>query len=403
MKSPYKLELLICLEHFITDTRGIGGKLRTAIEDFYVGENFRAEDLHSFHRNENLQLEYTHFTLEKKNWNTIDAIKAIARVLGVSHKRFGYAGTKDKRALTRQRAAAWKIEPEQLASIKIKDIALSDFKKSSERISLGDSLGNKFRIAIRTLDLGEKELNEILSETAKQLNERGIPNYFGYQRFGIIRPNTHLVGKEIVRGNLEGAAMAYLANPFEAEKKDAYEARKFLQETRDFKKALEIFPARLNYERNMLDALTKNPRDYAGALRRLPKKLRWMLVHGCQSYLFNKILSRMIEEEIEIKGKKIPLFGYESSFSEGRQGEIEREIIEEENVALENFKIPSMPELSSKGLLRDACIEAKLNFEIDSDEINEGKLKCIVEFELPKGSYATVVLREFMKTEPMNY
>ncbi|MFH1773827.1 MAG: tRNA pseudouridine(13) synthase TruD [Methanobacteriota archaeon] len=393
MKSPYKLDQLIGLEQFVTSSRGIGGKLRTKIEDFFVAEVYNVE---------NPGGEYTHFTLEKKNWNTIDAIKAIARSLGVSHKRFGYAGTKDKRALTRQRAAVWKIEPEQLASVKIKDIVLSDFKKCSERISLGSLLGNRFRIAIRNINFKEKELKEILSETAKQLGERGIPNYFGYQRFGIIRPNTHIVGREIVRGNLEGAAMAYLANPFEAEKKDAYEARKLVQETKDFKKALEIFPMRLNFERSMLDALAKNPRDYAGALRRLPKKLRLMLVHGYQSYLFNKILSRMIGEEMSIKGKKIPLFGYESCFSKDMQGEIEKEIIEE-NIALENFKIKSMPELSSEGLLRDACIETSPDFEIDEDEINEGKLKCIVSFDLQRGSYATVVLREFMKTEPMSY
>ncbi|MDI6655464.1 MAG: tRNA pseudouridine(13) synthase TruD [Candidatus Hydrothermarchaeota archaeon] len=393
MKSPYKLDQLIGLEQFVTSSRGIGGKLRTKIDDFFVAEVYNVE---------NPGWEYTYFTLEKKNWNTIDAIKALARSLGVSHKRFGYAGTKDKRALTRQRVAAWKIEAEQLQRVRIEGIALSDFKKCSERISLGDSLGNRFRIAIRNIDFKEKELNEILSETAKQLGERGIPNYFGYQRFGIIRPNTHIVGREIVRGNLEGAAMAYLANPFEAEKKDAYEARKLVQETKDFKKALEIFPMRLNFERSMLDALAKNPRDYAGALRRLPKKLRLMLVHGYQSYLFNKILSRMIGEEMSIKGKKIPLFGYESCFSEDMQGEIEKEIIEE-NIALENFKIKSMPELSSEGLLRDACIETSPDFEIDEDEINEGKLKCIVSFDLPRGSYATVVLREFMKTEPMSY
>ncbi len=402
MKSPYQLDRLIGLEHFITSTKGIDGKLRTIAEDFFVEEISNVENFSPEMKNFQA-LEYTHFTLEKKNWNTVDAIKAIARATGVSHKRFGYAGTKDKRALTRQRAAVWKIEPEQLASIKIKDIALSNFKKCSDRISLGDSLGNKFRITVRNLDFGEKELSEIISETTNQLDERGIPNYFGYQRFGIIRPNTHLVGKEILKGNLEGAVMAYLANPYEAEKKDAYEARKSLQETKDFREALKNFPMRLNFERSMLDALAKNPRDCAGALRRLPKKLRWMLVHGYQSFLFNKILSRMIEEKISIEGKKIPLFGYKSSFSEGRQGEIEREIIEEENIALENFRIKSMPELSSEGLLRDACIETSPSFEIGGDELNEGKLKCTVEFTLPKGSYATVVLREFMKTEPLNY
>ena len=83
-----------------------------------------------------------------------------------------------------------------------------------------------------------------------------------------------------MRGDIKGAALAYLTNPFDSEREDAYNARKILEETMDFKRALEIFPKRLGYERSMLDLLSKNPNDYAGALRRLPKKLRRMLVHA---------------------------------------------------------------------------------------------------------------------------
>jgi tRNA pseudouridine13 synthase len=400
MKSPYELDHLIGLEHFITSTRGIEGKLRTCIEDFCVEE---ISNIESFAYTKSSDVEYTHFTLEKMNWSTMAAIKAIARALGVSHKRFGYAGTKDKRAATKQRVAVWRVEPGQLEKVHINGIVLSDFKKSDQRISLGDAIGNKFRITIRDIDLDKKELQDILAKTTDQLKEKGTPNYFGYQRFGTIRPNTHLVGKELVNGNLEGAVMGYLGNPFKTERSDAYDARKFLQESKDFRKALEVFPRRLNFERSMLDALSKNPRDYAGALRRLPKKLRWILVHAYQGFLFNKILSRMIERGLELKGKTIPLFGFESSFSKGEQGEIERLVLEAEEMDLENFEIKPMPELSSKGLHRDASIETEPKFKLSDDEVNRGKLKCVVEFNLPKGSYATVVLREFMKAEPMNY
>ena len=396
MKSPYELDRLLGLDHFITSTRGIGGKLRSEINDFQVEETYEES-------RERANGEYTHFVLEKRNWSTMTAIKAIARTLGVSHKRFGYAGTKDKRALTRQRVAVWRVEPRQLKKVMLRGIKLSDFKKSDQRISLGNVIGNRFKLVIRGIELAEDELEGLLSETAVQLKERGVPNYFGYQRFGIVRPNTHLVGKELIKGNLRKAVMAYLTNPFETEREDAREARRFLQETGNYKKALDIFPKRLGYERSMLDALSKNPRDYAGALRRLPKKLRWMFVHAYQGFLFNKILSRVIEEGMEIKGQKIPLFGYRSSLSEGFLGEIEKKILEEENVFFKDFKIAPMPELSSEGLLRDGNIEVQPNFKIEKDELNAGKLKCAMEFELQKGSYATVVLREFMKTSPLNY
>jgi tRNA pseudouridine13 synthase len=232
------------------------------------------------------------------------------------------------------------------------------------------------------------------------LKEKGVPNYFGYQRFGTVRPNTHLVGREIVKGNLEKAVMKYLGEPFEGEKRDAYEARAFLDQTFDFKKALTLFPKRLGYERTLLHFLSEHPKDFAGALRRLPKKLRRMFVHAYQSFLFNKILSKAIENNIEIRGKKIPLFGYESAFSE--IGDIEKKVLEEENIKTENFKINKMPELASKGFSRDASIDIEPIFTLEKDEITRGT-KCIVEFVLPKGSYATVVLREFMKADPLNY
>ena len=387
MKSSYKLDELLGLGYFITDTEGTGGKLRARMEDFLV-EELQNEG------NEIPDGEYTHFTLEKTDWDTMRAIKKIARSLGVSHKRFGFAGTKDRRAVTKQRIAAWKVEPEVLKQVKIKDLKLYDFKKSDERISLGDLAGNSFRITVRGVTIDGDELEAVLKETVSQLEQRGVPNYFGYQRFGTIRPNTHLVGRELLRGYIKGAALAYLANPSEDEREDAYNARKVLGETLDFKRALELFPKRLNYERSMLDSLSKNPNDFAGALRRLPKKLRLMLVHACQGYLFNRVLSRVIEKNIE--SKAIPLFGYETLFSDGEQGDVEMSVLEEESIQLENFDITSMPELALKGDYRVAFIKVSPKFAV-----NEDGYTC--EFELPKGSYATVVLREFMKTDPLNY
>lgn len=387
MKSPYKLDEMLGLEYFITDTDGTCGKLRTYMEDFSV-EEIQGKTC------ENPDGEYTHFTLEKINWNTLHAIKEIAKSLRVSHRRFGFAGTKDRRALTRQRIAVWKIEPKTLEQINIRGLKLYDLKKSGERVSLGDADGNRFKIAVRDVSIERGRLGTLLEDTVSQLKARQVPNYFGYQRFGTIRPNTHIVGKEILKGDIKGAVLAYLTNPFEGEREDAYNARNVLQETMDFKMALELFPKRLDYERSMLRPLSKNPEDYAGALRSLPQKLRMMLIHAYQGHLFNQILSKVIEEHIETRA--IPLFGYETLFSGGEQGEIEMSVLEEADITPENFDIAVMPELSMEGQYRDAFISVHPKFTVD-----EGGYTC--EFELPNGSYATVVLREFMKTDPLSY
>lgn len=396
MESHYPLDHLLGMGQYITSSRGIKGKLRVKIEDFEVNERFEKAP-------EEPEGEYTHMILEKFNWDTMRAMKAVTQALKVSHKRVGYAGTKDKRALTRQRIALWKVSHEALEKLAVKDIKVYDFMNSSQRISLGDALGNDFVITLRELEEDRDKIIKSLDDTKFQLEEKGVPNFFGYQRFGTMRPNTHLVGRELIRGDLEGAVWQYLGKPSEAEREDAFNARKNFQDTGDIKKALEEFPKRLNYERNMLDALQKNPNDYAGALRRFPKKLRRMFIHAYQSYFFNKILSKMIEEGMDIRDRNIPLFGYESEFSGGRQGEIEKEIIEEEGLDLSSFKLKNLPELKSPGKTRPAAIEAGTDFSLMEDEDSTERLKAQVKFFLPPGCYATVVLREYMKTDPLDY
>jgi tRNA pseudouridine13 synthase len=390
VRSNYPLDHELGLDYFTTNSTGVGGKLRERIEDFIVNEIPKnvclAEDG-----------EYTHFNLEKENWETISAVRAIARSLDVSYKRFGYAGNKDRRAVTTQRIAAWKIDQEQLMNVKLDGIRLYDFIKSNSRISLGDSEGNSFRITIRNSELRGQELTDSLKATTEQIETGGVPNYFGYQRFGTVRPNTHLVGRELVKGNLEAAVMHYLCYPYATERPECQKARRYLEETHDFDGALRIYPHRLTFERMMLDALRKNPKNFVGALRRLPKNLRILLVHAYQAYLFNRTLSTMIEREMITSDRQVPLFGFDTCLSEGAQGELEKKILDDENIVTKDFFIPPIPELSCKGYSRASILNVKPELKMVSDEM------VLVEFALPKGSYATTTLREFMKADPLSY
>jgi tRNA pseudouridine13 synthase len=397
MKSPYELDEFLGLEYFMSSTPGTGGRLRSQIEDFIVDElclNYPREKSGD---------DYTHFTLEKVNLDTIATVRAIARALRASSKRFGYAGNKDRRALTRQMVSCWRIEEEELKKIRIPGIILSNFIKAGERISMGDLKGNNFKIVTRGIETDAMELEELLRETQEQLSLRGIPNYFGYQRFGTIRPNNHLVGRELIRGDLEGAVREYLCNPSPMEKEDAREARRYLGDTMNYKGALKRFPRRLNYERAVLHHIHKDSRDFAGALRRLPRKLTLIFAHSYQSYLFNKVLSNLLKGGESLTSRKISLLGYRSTHSQGKIGKMEKCVLKEEGVRLKDFWIKSMPELSSRGSMRNACIRTDVKLKTCEDELNSGKRGFVAEFTLPKGSYATVVMREFLKAEPLNY
>jgi tRNA pseudouridine13 synthase len=251
-----------------------------------------------------------------------------------------------------------------------------------------------------------------------------------------------MVGKAIVKGNLRKAAMLFLAKPSPYEHPSSRQAREELQATQDFKQALESFPKQLRYERLMLKHLKEKPEDFVGAFRRIPIKLRRLFIQAHQSYLFNRFLSKRIQNGLSLNaayvgdfvvnversglpmvtmykmvsaetcaeinnlirnGKMrlaIPLVGFKQHPSQGIQGEIENQILEEEGVSLKNFRITALPEMSAKGELRNV-IASLNNFSLDEapDDSKREPLrnKVAVSFMLYRGSYATIVLRELMK------
>ncbi|MBU5575207.1 MAG: tRNA pseudouridine(13) synthase TruD [Candidatus Aenigmatarchaeota archaeon] len=366
----------------------INGKLRQRIEDFYVEEI--PMDI-----KEDKNGEYSIFILEKFNWETTQAILRIAKALKVSKKRFGIAGTKDKRAVTKQFVSVWKVSKEQLENLKLKDMKITFYKQSSERLNLGMIKGNKFIITIRDIKDEKNELERKLISIFKNL-EKGIPNFFGPQRFGEVRPITAEVGKAMLKSDFENAVKIYLTKVFENEPEDAKKARNWLAknwEQKNFSDSLKLFPKRLKWERSMLDYLMKNKNDFAGALRRIPKRLRKIFINAVQSEIWNNVVSR-IWKNAKINDK-LPLPGYNTILNKDNlfHYELIKEL-EKNNIKLEDFKMKSMPELACTGSERNILLipkELKI-IEISEDEINKGKLKAKISFILPPGSYASVVL-----------
>ena len=426
-----QLEKEIRLEVFSTHTKGIGGVIRHKIEDFEVIE--------ITNRAEKEKGDYLIVELTKKDWDMHHAIRDLSRVLQMSQKRFGFAGTKDRRALTKQKLSIFGIKEDEIDKVNLKGITLKKIGYSNKAVYMGDLFGNRFNITIRNIDHSFEETKSYIDATYKEIKEKGLVNFFGVQRFGINRPVTHIVGKEIVKGDFESAAMTYIAKPFPGESDDAREARSYILETKDFKNGLKMMPNFLKFERSMMDYLVKNPNDYVGSFSVLQKNLKKMFVHAYQSFIFNKIVSLRFREGLPLneatigdivcfknemgfpnvqKTQKVkpenidginrlikrkrafvtaPIVGYEVELSSGDQGDIEQKVLEKVGVNKEDFRIPLFPEFGSKGLRREIAIPTEINYVLEEDEIFLGKIKANLDFELPKGSYATVVLREFMK------
>ena len=411
------------MEPYFTTAQGISGRIKKRIADFKVSEigvDGKKCEIKAFTDTEKIELEkdwpenrgeeHLHLTLEKYNTDQNNAIRMITRHLRTSRKRVGYAGMKDKRAITSQRISIWKPDYERVKEFRSRYVDLRGAVWSDKRIELGDLEGNAFEITIREISLEQGGLEKCILDFFKQA-ENGVPNYFGEQRFGGIRQVTHLVGKEFIKGSPERAVMLYLCNTNEREEEEVRVARQNLAATGDFAKATKEFPMKYRYERSIIHHLCKYPKDYVGAFQKLPAKLQYMFTHALQSYFFNRIIARRIEIGYglgEIGGDILedgiptaPLFGFESRIADGKAGEMEKQLLEEEGFSLQDFKVKQYPQLSSKGARKRIVLHPKEMrlIEIGGDEHTEGMRKAVISFNLEKGAYATTVLRELMKNE----
>ena len=413
-------------ESFFSKTSGIGGKLRKKSEDFNVEEVVSIPGRsHWIWMQDSSNGKHQIVKIKAKNWDTHVLVKELSRRLNIGQKSIGFAGTKDKRAITTQHFSV-KTSMEKLSSVDLENIELEFLHSSVKPIRLGNLVGNKFKIRV-TNSSNRDHINDIFSEL-----DGFFPNYFGVQRFGAVRPITHIVGEKIVQGNYEGAVLDYLTlgSPNYA----GHEGRKYLLETKDFTKSLEKFPSHMLFERQLLGHLSRNKGDYTGAILQLPESLSKMLVHGYQSLIFNKVLDMRIKEGMDaclpqIGDYIMPADGYggpdqrvtievternqsklskrcregkawvagllpgaNSKFSKGRQGELEKEVMDDFGVKFGDFIIDDIHELSSYGMYRP--LFQKYN-DIEVDYNSEDP---IFSFWLHKGTYATSFLREIMKS-----
>lgn len=446
-----KVDKLIGMEAYSTKSQGIGGVIRYSPEDFIVEEILVDGSMARIQGTKSQALSckgpaakqpYLLCVLVKRNRDNLLAIEAIAEGLGINPNSIHIAGIKDTKAVTAQHITIEETPAESVERLNIPGVEVYAIGYSRNKLFPGYLLGNSFQVVIRGIGHSKAEIKRRVYETLGELaGIGGVPNFFGHQRFGTARPITHLVGKALIRGEIEKAAMIFLAKPSPYEHPESREARRILWETMDFRWALENFPKKLHYERVMLRHLARRKNDFIGAFRRLPKKLLRLFPQAYQAYIFNKFLSRRIMfglrlNSVEIgdyvvsldpsglanpkiyeiadhvnlselneaikSGRKrlaLPMVGFKHKLSQGVQGEIAKEILEEEGVTLENFKVKSIPELSLKGGIRSAVTPLN-SFRVDEisrDEVDHRKWKMKLMFMLHRGSYASVLLREIMK------
>ncbi|HIH11886.1 TPA: tRNA pseudouridine(13) synthase TruD [Candidatus Woesearchaeota archaeon] len=305
---------------------------------------------------------YCYFLLRKRNWNTLDVVQRIAQQLGIKEKQIGFAGSKDRAAVTEQVISLSVGLKEKVGTVSLSDVVLTFLGKGKSPISLGDLRGNTFVIVVRGLD--DFPLPEIKS----------VPNYFDDQRFGKHNPQ---IGKMII--------------------------------LKKFDQALHLLDKpQCNVH------LEKNPRDYVGALKLIPLRLLKLYVNAYQSYLWNETVSRLFRQQYDTyrevsysQGKfvfpegealqrLIPLVGYaESRELDSPLREIVQVLFQEEGIISDDFIVRQIPELSLEGEERQLMMDIHdfSSSPLLDDDLNKDKRKVSLSFTLGKGCYATIVIK----------
>lgn len=314
-----------------TKSSGIGGKIEKP-EDFIVREIIDKKFLQRFSRGGKKITEqsgYFLYKLRKENTTTKQAIGKIAKSLGIKESDIGYAGLKDKFAVTEQYVTMKK----DAGDLKISSISLEKIKPTNKFLSIGDLNGNEFVVMLHDTRFNSKIFDEIKS--------RPMPNYFGLQRFGMNR-NNHVIGKYII--------------------------------ARNFDKALKT--------------ISNNSRRKYDKIYDVPKNELKFYIHSYQSWIFNEVLSEIIKKKKT--ANEIKIVGCNAKLGKSFADNIISAILKKERITPEDFSLRDLG-ISCIGSLRKAFISVTdIEYRRSGDTLT-------MNFKLPKGSYATVLINEISK------
>jgi len=415
------LDVFLGMFTYLSKEPGVGGRIRCSIEEFVVIEEVEGWGVANAPEMLDTEGLYAVYVLEKRGVETFETLDRIATELGVPRAAISIAGIKDKYARTLQFLTVKGGKPLHLEG---EGFSLSFIGYSTKPASPARLMGNRFDITIREVIHMEEAITRVRDLVEEVCDKGGFPNFYGYQRFGAKRPINHIVGWLLLEGAWSRAIEVILATPALQESQEAREFRVLAARGATPEELLTSIPPFLMVEHRILSKL-KETRSSLKALRALPARLRSLLVQSYQSFLFNIAVST----RILLKGHLLPSIGDyvlrgNRAVERVEACSIER-VLREVQRGVSALAVP-LPSASRKVWERFVRVTGILLPYPDSHKWYRN-LKAIgarlakgwrsvtvvlpsfaveahndalrVSFTLPRGCYATVVLREIMKPQ----
>lgn len=374
-------------------------------------EDFRVEELTDV---QPARGDFALYRLKKRWIGTPEAVDAVLRAWKLPRRRLAYGGMKDFHAVTEQYLT---IHRGPKRNFHAQRFQLEYLGQTSAAYSSTDIRANRFQIVVRNLNDDDADR---LKTNADHISRDGVPNYFDEQRFGSVGDSGEFIARPWILGDWERALWLALADFNEHDTPAERKQKQLLQanwgQWAECKSRLE----RSN-RRSLVTYLVDHPQDYRGALARLRVDLRRLYLSAFQSYLWNQVLAaflyrncppeqigliatrfgpapfpRGLEEpqRTAIHAASLPLPSSRANFDDQEQRRLVEEMLAQSGLTLEQLRVKYPRDCFFSRGNRKAMIGVQIGLHSpEPDDVNPGRRKMLLTFDLPRGSYATIVMK----------
>ncbi|HVS37328.1 MAG TPA: tRNA pseudouridine(13) synthase TruD [Gemmataceae bacterium] len=363
------------------------------------------------------------YRLEKRGWSTPDALAAVRRRWRIEPRRISYGGLKDRHAWTIQYLTIFHGPRRDLRH---HDVTVTHLGWTHAPYTSQDIRCNRFQLTLRDLSAEDVERGRPVLE---RIAVDGVPNYFDDQRFGSVAAwsgdqaatGQEFIARLLVQGRFEDALRLALTAPYEFDRGPQKKEKTLLrQRWGDWPALKDLLPR--GHARSLVDYLRVHPGDFRGAVVRLRPELRGLYLSAYQSHLWNRMLARWLtqrlrpeqlqpvalrlgavpfpigldaEQRAELSALQLPLPSSRLKLEPSDpQADVVQAVLAEEGLNLQDMQIRGVREMFfSKGERAALCIPANLREESAADELHPKRRKWTLAFELPRGCYATLLVK----------
>ena len=390
-------------------------RLKQRVGDFRVRELLARDYLGT-------QGDHRVYRVTKRKLTSDEAARLLADEAGVEAGEVCIAGLKDRQGITIQYMSVARGREVRLA---LPELRVETVGFAERALSSAHSLGNAFELTVRALrsaDVAQLRMNLPL------MRDFGVPDYFDDQRFGNLTHGQGWIYRDLCQGRHEAALRNLLgaSSPYDDDRHRRFKEG-LARHWGDWRECRDD-AGRFGAHHSVFEHLARQPDDFAGAFAHVATRVKLIHLFAWQSHLWNRAVVELVrdgvaaEERVVLESEEGKLLAYRGvpppalaarttfplpgerleGVAPADRERFER-VLAEEGLTPEQMAVAGVPGFALKGeerplLLRPTHLRVR---PPEPDNLNRGDLCVRVRFELPRGSYATLVVKRLFAGSPL--